>query len=142
VRFPSYLRVAMFTTLNTILNALVMGRHVWLEGRVCRGVFTNWAKRFRYVPNEFVRPTSEDEMIELARSSRNVRVLGSRPSSNTWVVSEETLVSIDDYSGLRDRRGRHPQLPAPPRKSERAGGAAPVVLHHRGWRGHPHERHE
>jgi D-arabinono-1,4-lactone oxidase/FAD binding domain len=105
VRFPSYLRVALFTALNIILNALTLGRYVWLEGRVRRGVFMNWAKRFRYAPGEFVRPTTEDEILDLARSSRSLRVFGSGHSFNTGVVSEETLVSLDEYSGLvwRDR---------------------------------------
>ena len=100
MRFPSYLRVAFFSTLNIILNALTLGRYVWLEGRVSRGVFTNWARRFRYAPRGFVRPTTEDEIVELARGSRSLRVFGSGHSFNTGVVSEETLVSLDDYSGL------------------------------------------
>ena len=40
---PSYLKVALATTLNIILNAATLGDYVWLEGGVCRGVFTNWA---------------------------------------------------------------------------------------------------
>jgi hypothetical protein len=43
VRFPSYSRVALLTTMNIILNAVTLGRYVLLEGRVRRGVFMNWA---------------------------------------------------------------------------------------------------
>ena len=46
----SNLRVASFTTLNIVLNAATLGRYVWLEGSVRKGVFTNWAKRVRYTP--------------------------------------------------------------------------------------------
>ena len=60
----SYLNVALSTTLNVILYALTCGRFVWLEGRVRGGVFTNWARRFRYRPARFARPTTEDEIIE------------------------------------------------------------------------------
>jgi len=68
----------------------------------------NWAKRFRYAPEEFVLPTTEDEIVELARNSRSLRVFGSGHSFNTGVVSEDALVSLDDYSGLvwRDRGKR------------------------------------
>jgi hypothetical protein len=41
----SNLRVALFTTLNIVLNAATLGRYVWLEGSVRKGVLTNWAKR-------------------------------------------------------------------------------------------------
>ena len=47
MKFASYLRVALLTTLNILLNAATSGRYVWREGRVRRGVFANWAERFR-----------------------------------------------------------------------------------------------
>ena len=46
----TYLRVGLTTTLNVVFNAVTLLHYVWLEGRVCRGVFMNWAKRFRYRP--------------------------------------------------------------------------------------------
>jgi FAD/FMN-containing dehydrogenase len=95
-----YVKVALFTTLNTVLNGATLGRYVWLEGRVERGVFTNWARRFRYVPKRFAKPTTEQEIVDLIRNAGSVRVFGSGHSFNAGVVSEETLVSLDDYSGL------------------------------------------
>ncbi len=100
MRFLSYSRVALATTWNIILNAATLGRFVWLEGRVHRGVFMNWARRFRYAPRRFVRPVTEGEIVELVRNSRSSRVFGSGHSFNTGVVSPDTLVSLDDYSGL------------------------------------------
>ena len=97
---PSYLRVALATTFNIALNAVTLGRYVWLEGRVRGGVFKNWARRFRYRPQRIVRPTTEEEIVELVKSSRSLRVFGSGHSFNSGVVSDETLVSLDDYSGL------------------------------------------
>lgn len=103
-----YLRVASFTTWNIVLNAATLGRYVWLEGGVRRGVFTNWAKRFRHTPGEFTLPSTEAEIVDLVRRSRSVRVFGSGHSFNSGVVSEGTLVSLDAYSGLlwKDRDGR------------------------------------
>jgi FAD/FMN-containing dehydrogenase len=100
VWLPSYLKVASATTLNIALNAVTLGRYVWLEGRVCGGVFRNWARRFRYRPQRIVLPTTEEEIVELVKSSRSLRVFGSGHSFNSGVVSDETLVSLDDYSGL------------------------------------------
>jgi FAD/FMN-containing dehydrogenase len=100
VWLPSYLKVASATTLNIALNAVTLGRYVWLEGRVRGGVFKNWARRFRYRPQRIVRPTTEEEIVELVKSSRSLRVFGSGHSFNNGVVSDETLVSLDDYSGL------------------------------------------
>ena len=100
MKFLSYSRVALLTTLNIVINAVTLGRFVWLEGRVRGGVFMNWARRFRYRPGSFVRPTTEAEISELVRNSRSLRVFGSGHSFNTGVVSDGTLVSLDDYSGL------------------------------------------
>jgi len=100
VWLPSYLKVACATTLNIVLNAVTLGRFVWLEGRVLGGVFKNWAGRFRYRPQRIVRPTTEEEIVELVKSSRSLRVFGSGHSFNAGVISDETLVSLDDYSGL------------------------------------------
>lgn len=105
VWLPSYLRVALLTTLNIALNAVTLGRYVRLEGRVRGGVFRNWAGRFRYRPQRIVWPTSEEEIVELVRSSRSLRVFGSGHSFNSGVVSGETLVSLDEYSGLA---GKYP----------------------------------
>ena len=60
----------------------------------------NWARHFRYRPREFVRPTTEAEIVELVRHSRRVRVFGSGHSFNSGLVSDDTLVSLNDYSGL------------------------------------------
>src|SRR5215204_2769006 len=100
MKFLSYSRVALLTTLNIVINAVTLGRFVWLEGRVRGGVFMNWARRFRYRPGSFARPTTEAEISELVRSSRSLRVVGSGHSFTTGVVSDGTLVTLDDYSGL------------------------------------------
>src|ERR687893_2406500 len=96
----SYLRAASFTTLNVVLNAATLRRYVWLEGAVSRGTFTNGAKRFRYEPVAFARPTTREQIAALVKDSKGVRVFGSGHSFNTGFVSEGTLVSLDDYSGL------------------------------------------
>ncbi len=100
MKFLSYLKVALATTLNIVLYAATLGRYVWLEGRVRRGVFKNWAGHFRYRPQRFIRPTTEEEIVELVRNSRSLRVFGSGHSFNNGVVADDTLVSLDDYSGL------------------------------------------
>ncbi|MGI8909386.1 MAG: D-arabinono-1,4-lactone oxidase [Rubrobacteraceae bacterium] len=104
----SYLRAGSATTVNVILNAVTLGRYVWLEGRVSRGVFMNWARGFRYTPEEFVRPTTEEEIVDLVKRSGSLRVFGSGHSFNAGVVSGGALVSLDDYSGLihKDRAAK------------------------------------
>ena len=83
VWLPSYFRVGLTTTLNIALNAMTLGRYVRLEGRVRGGVFKNWAGRFRYRPQRIVRPTTEDEIVELVKNSRSLRVFGSGHSFNS-----------------------------------------------------------
>ncbi len=96
---PSYSKVALTTTLNVVLNAATLEHYVWLEGRVRGDVFRNWARRFRYAPESFSRPTTEEQIVGLVRDSKSLRVFGSGHSFNGGVVSEGVLVSLDDYSG-------------------------------------------
>jgi FAD/FMN-containing dehydrogenase len=107
-RLFGYSKVALFTTLNILLNAATLGDYVWLEGRVRGRTFRNWAKRFRYAPRKCVRPTTEAEIVDLVKNSRSLRVFGSGHSFNAGVVSDDTLVSLDEYSGpiWKDRHAR------------------------------------
>lgn len=100
----------MLTTLNIVLGAATLERHVLLEGRVRKGVFANWAGRFRYAPERFARPTTEREIVELVKTSKSLRVFGSGHSFNAGVASEETLVSLDDYSGLLWKNAGNKQI--------------------------------
>ncbi len=100
MKILSYFNVALTTTLNIILNALTFGRYLWLEGRMRGGVFMNWARRFRYKPLKFVKPRTEQEIVELVNGSQSLRVFGSGHSFNSGVVSAQTLVSLDEYCGL------------------------------------------
>ncbi|MGI8641490.1 MAG: FAD-binding protein [Pyrinomonadaceae bacterium] len=99
----SYLYVGLATTLNIIVNALTFGRVLWLEGRVSGGVFRNWARRFGYKPEKYALPTTEAEIISLIKSSASVRLFGAGHSFNDGVVSDETLISLDKYTGVVSR---------------------------------------
>jgi hypothetical protein len=100
VKIGSYFRVASNTTLNIILYAATAGKYLWLEGRVRRGVFRNWARRFKYAPIAYAEPDSEEEILRIVRSSCKVRVFGSGHSFNEGNVSDQVLISMDNYSGL------------------------------------------
>jgi xylitol oxidase len=108
MKLISNLRVASFTTPNIVLNAATLGRYVWLEGSVRKGVFTNWAKRLRYTPRNVSRPATQEEICGFVRDSTSVRVFGSGHSFNSGIVSDDTLVSLDGCSGLvwKDRDSR------------------------------------
>jgi hypothetical protein len=100
MKIKDYFKGALATTWNIILNALTLGRYVWLEGRVRGGVFRNWALRFRYRPKRFIEPDSEAEIVDLVKGARNVRLFGSGHSFNGGVLADETLISLDNYSGV------------------------------------------
>lgn len=95
-----YFYVGFATTLNIILYALTFGGFIWLEGRVRGGLFRNWGRRFRYRPNNFIKPTTEDEIISLIKNSTGIRFFGAGHSFNDGVVTDKVLVSLDKYSGL------------------------------------------
>jgi hypothetical protein len=100
VKIGSYWRVGSNTTLNIILYAATLGKYLWLEGRVRRGVFRNWAGRFRYAPIMYAEPSEEEEIVRIVRNSAKVRVFGAGHSFNEGNVSDQVLISLDNYSGL------------------------------------------
>src|SRR5678816_1197945 len=100
MKWLSYLSCGFSTTFNILVNAVTLGRVLWLEGRVVGGRFRNWARNFRYTPTNFVRPTTEQEIIDLVQNSTAIRFFGSGHSFNAGVVSDHTLVSLDDYAGV------------------------------------------
>ncbi len=95
-----YLKQAVETTFNILLYLATMGRVLWLEGRVSRGVFRNWARQYRYRPLAFVQPESELEIIALIKGAKKLRVYGSGHSFNAGVVVDGTLMSLDNYRGI------------------------------------------
>ncbi|CAN5385335.1 D-arabinono-1,4-lactone oxidase [soil metagenome] len=96
----SYFYCGFTTTLNIVVNALTFGKFLWLEGRVSGGVFRNWARRFKNKPEKFVLPETEQEIIEIIRTSSGVRLFGAGHSFNDGVVSDFTLISLDNYKGI------------------------------------------
>lgn len=98
--YRGYFYVAFATTLNIVLYALTFGNYLWLEGRVRGGVFKNWGRRFGYRPPKFVEPTTEAEIVELVKNSARVRFFGSGHSFNDGVITDDTLVSLDKFSGV------------------------------------------
>ena len=100
MKLLSYLYCGFATSLNIFVNAITLGHVLWLEGRVRGGRFRNWARNFGYSPANFVRPTTEQEIIDLVQNSTGIRFFGSGHSFNSGVVSDNTLVSLDDYAGL------------------------------------------
>jgi FAD/FMN-containing dehydrogenase len=99
-RWLSYLESAIATTANVLTYAATDGRFVLLEGRLRGREFHNWALRYRHTPQKFARPTTQAQIVALVRRARRLRVVGSGHSFNSGIVSDEVLVSLDDYAGL------------------------------------------
>src|SRR6266481_3366121 len=105
-----YFYCGLTTTLNIILYALTFGNFLWLEGRVRRGYFRNWLRRFGYRPLKFETPDTEEKIINLIKSRPSIRTFGAGHSFNNGLVSEHTLVSLDLYAGVIKREGNNVRL--------------------------------
>ena len=103
----SYFYCGLTTTLNIILHALTFGHYLWLEGRVSHGYFRNWLRRFGYRPRRFVMPATEEEIVNIIKSSTGIRTFGAGHSFNNGLVADHTLVSLDRYTGVIAREGNH-----------------------------------
>ncbi|HUJ27704.1 MAG TPA: D-arabinono-1,4-lactone oxidase [Myxococcales bacterium] len=60
--------------------------------------FVNWARTVSCTPARFARPASEDELREILRASRRVKVVGAGHSFNGSACTDGTLVSLDGMS--------------------------------------------
>lgn len=96
----SYFYCGLATTLNIIIYILTFGNYIWLEGRVRDGFFSNWLRQFGYRPRRFMQPSCEEEIVNLIKSSTGLRVFGAGHSFNSGVVADDTLVSLDRYTGV------------------------------------------
>ena len=105
-----YFYCGLTTTLNIILYALTFGNFLWLEGRVCHGYFRNWLRRFGYRPRHFEMPETEEKIANLIKNSSGIRTFGAGHSFNSGLVAEDTLVSLDRYTGVIKREGNHLRL--------------------------------
>ncbi len=107
----SYFYCGLTTTLNIILYALTFGNFLWLEGRVRRGYFRNWLRRLGYRPPRFEKPETEEEIVNLIKSSTgSIRTFGAGHSFNNGLVAEDTLISLDRYTGVLKREGNNVRL--------------------------------
>lgn len=119
------------TSLNILLYALTLGHFLWLEGRVRHGVFRNWLRRFRYRPQKFARPRTEQELIDLIKNSNGIRFFGSGHSFNEGVVADVTLVSLDDYTGIVNIDDVNLRMTV--RAGTRVRDVVRLLLKERGW---------
>ena len=99
-KFSSYLKGGFATSANVAAYAATNGRYVLLEGRMQGGTFRNWALRFANVPRKYALPTTRAQIVELIKRPGRLRVVGSGHSFNDGIVTDDTLVSLDNYSGV------------------------------------------
>ncbi len=125
-----YLRTGILTTWNILAYILSGGNYLPLEGRVRGGVFRNWIGRYRYRPSQIAHPASHQELADLIRQSQHVRLFGAGHSFNDGIISEETLISLDRYSGVLWRDDETKQMAVKGGTRVRDVAAA---LHKVGW---------
>lgn len=99
-KLSSYLKVGLVTTANVAAYAATTGRYVLLEGRLHGRTFENWALQYANVPRNFTLPTTQAQIVELVKRPGRLRVVGSGHSFNDGIVTDDTLVSLDNYSGV------------------------------------------
>ena len=62
----------------------------------------NWAGNVRFNPNEVVQPRSTEEVIELVRSGRKIRCVGTGHSWSELIPSGDVLVNTDLLNRILD----------------------------------------
>jgi L-gulonolactone oxidase len=60
--------------------------------------FQNWAQNESCTAKNYYQPETEDELIDLVKTSSKVRVVGTGHSWSAICLSEETLINLDHYN--------------------------------------------
>ena len=70
----------------------------------------NYARNVRFTPAEIVEPESLDELSEIVRASRTLRVMGAKHSWSRGIVTGDTLVSLDGMNRILEVDREHLQV--------------------------------
>ncbi|MFU8807021.1 MAG: D-arabinono-1,4-lactone oxidase [Bradymonadaceae bacterium] len=66
--------------------------------------WTNWSGSLKFTPRQIVKPRSEVELqelvVEVARRGGTLRTAGKGHSSTPIVATDDTLVSLEDFTGV------------------------------------------
>ena len=62
----------------------------------------NYARTWSFTPEHVHRPQTADEIVALVRGAKVVRVMGARHSWSQGIVTDDTLLSLDDMNQLID----------------------------------------
>jgi hypothetical protein len=125
-----YFRAGLLTTWNIVAYLASAGNYLPLEGRVRRGLFRNWIGRYQYRPLHCEYPATVEELAENVRQAKRVRLFGAGHSFNDGVVADETLISLDNLSGVLWRDADKKQMAVRAGMRVREVAAA---LHEVGW---------
>jgi hypothetical protein len=67
--------------------------------------FTNWSGSLTFTPHSIISPRSQDELCNVIHkaslSNKKVRVVGAGHSSSPLVETNDILVSLDHFNGLK-----------------------------------------
>ena len=96
-----YWTQSFYTSLNLLLYTLNLGRYLWLEGRRSGRNWHNWTHGQAHPVEPYLRPRSEQEIVDAVRENPRLRVVGAGHSFNAGVRNKATL-SLDDYTGIID----------------------------------------
>ena len=99
MRYPCFVVAAVKTVANVIAYVLSRGRVLLLEGRFRRGRYANWSGDRRHSAR-LARPVTEAEVVEVVRSSSQLRVVGAGHSFNDGLKTAGTTVSLDNLAGV------------------------------------------
>ncbi len=73
---------------------------------------SNWAKNVCFRPSRYLEPRSVDELRKVIQSSKKVRVVGSGHSWSEAIVTDDTLVSLNDLREVVEIDAEQKQLTA------------------------------
>ncbi len=103
-------------TLNTGAYIVSLGETTYHEGVYDRRRrrWSNWNRVFSARPQQYVRPTTEEEICRAVREATHLRVAGGGHTFNASPLTDQTLLSLDAYNRILeiDREGKRVRVQA------------------------------
>jgi hypothetical protein len=87
-----------------ILNSLgyLYNSKVLIKAGFKNAIWGNWSREYYCIPKKYFVPETEQEICDIVRNAKKVRVVGGGHSFNASPLCDDVLISLDKYNKILD----------------------------------------
>ncbi len=93
------IKTCRFNIVNSFGYIFLSGK-LPIESAYKKGIWENWCDDYSCRPNNYYLPETEEEICQIIKKSKKVRVVGGGHSFNESPLCEDTIISLDKYKKI------------------------------------------